>query len=147
MKKIGKLFIGCILIIGLMSTAAFAAFPEGQWTATFYSEVFGGSGTQGICIQAGGTWYSDTFAGWSGYWYRKGNDIHLHGNYAAGAGNDAWELTRISNNLLTGYWQEWSDDGLFNNYLTTRFNFASATCNPLPAAQAAPQTNNPSEGQ
>ena len=144
MKKLSKLLMAFVINIGLMSTLAFA-FPDGLWTATYYSEVSGGSGTQGICIVADGTWYSTTFPAWSGKWYRKGNDVHIHGNYAAGAGNDAWELTRISNSLITGYWQEWSDDGTFDNYLTVRFNKDSATCPAAP--QGAPLTSSPSAGQ
>jgi hypothetical protein len=129
MKLLSKLFAACIVVCGSMPAVTWAAFPEGQWTATFNSEVGKGTGvTQGICIQAGRTWFSTTFANWSGKWYLKGNDLHLQGNYAAGAGNDAFELTRITSGLVTGYFQEWRDDNSFNNWGTMSLTFVSATC-------------------
>ncbi|HRC84678.1 MAG TPA: hypothetical protein PK413_03615 [Thermoanaerobaculia bacterium] len=129
MKTFG-LFLLLPTLLGLaLPSASAAAFPEGQWTASYYSELGLGSGSQGICIQPGGTWYSDTFPAWSGTWFRRGNDVHLRGNYAGGNGNDAFELTRIHNRLQTGYWQEWHDDGGFQNFLTTSFTMTSTACN------------------
>jgi len=115
---------------GLTPTLALADFPAGQWTMSYYSEVGMGNGTHGICIQAGGTWYSDTYRGWSGKWFRKGNDIHLQGNYAEGAGNTAFDLTLTSSRLLTGYWQDWRDDNSHNYYSRVKFDFQKAACNP-----------------
>lgn len=135
MKKIKSIFV--IVFSSLIPSFAFAAFPAGQYTMTFYGDYFSGSGTQGICLQgsgASGTWYSDTYPDWSGEWFRKGNDIHLNGNYAGGIGNDAFELTRISNGLFAGYWQEWRDDRSYVSYLTNKFVFQKSACNPPAAA-------------
>jgi hypothetical protein len=133
---------------GLIPTLSFADFPAGQWTLTFYSEVGLGNGTQGICIQDGGTWYSDTFSGWSGKWYRRANDIHLQGNYASGAGNTAFELNLITSSLLTGYWQDWRDNNSLNNFLRVKFTFQKATCNPQKVAdETAFMPYNPSVGR
>jgi|WetSurSiteA1Bulk_404760.scaffolds.fasta_scaffold72219_2 hypothetical protein len=120
---------------GLIPTLSFAGFPAGQWTVNYYSEVGDGPGTYGICIQNGetqnkGTWYSDTYRDWSGRWFRKGNDIHLQGNYAEGAGNTAFELTLINVTPLTGYWQDWRDNNSDNNFSRVQFTFQKALCNP-----------------
>lgn len=125
MKKMMKILA---LVAGLVPTFAFAAWPAGQYTVAFYGDKTSGSGTQGICIVSDGTWYGTTFSGWSGKWFLKGNELHMHGNYAAGAGNDAFELNRIANALATGYWQEWRDDSSYDNYVTVKFSKTSDTC-------------------
>jgi len=135
LKIFGKLLTVCILTGGLIPSVALAVFPAGQWTMMSYSEVGLGPATHGICFQIGetqnkGTWYSDTATGWSGKWFRRGNDIHLQGNYTGGAGNSAFELTYINYKLLTGYWQDWKDDNLFNNYSRVQFTFQKESCNP-----------------
>jgi hypothetical protein len=131
LKMLSKLLIVLIAMGGLIPSLALADFPAGQWTMTSYSEVNVGPKTDGICIQDGGTWYSDTFSGWSGKWFRKGNDIHLHGNYSTGDGNTAFELTLINFRLLTGYLQEWRDrNPLDYNFARVQFIFQKASCNP-----------------
>ncbi len=118
-----------VFITGLIPVLASAAFPAGQYTATFISESSPfGIATQGICIEDGGTWYSTTFSSWSGKWFLKGNDLHLHGNYDSGLGNDAFELTKVLPNNFSGYWQEWRDDGTYDNYLTVQFRKTGAVC-------------------
>ncbi|MDP2902099.1 MAG: hypothetical protein Q8N96_03200, partial [Methylovulum sp.] len=89
--------------------------------------------TIGICVKADGTWYLSTpvESTGSGHWSMNGNDIHLHGNLHLDLGlNESVELTKINQKLLTGYWQEWVDDGSFNLYTTTKWAFASTTCLP-----------------
>ena len=143
---LSKLLIVLIATAGLIPSLALADFPAGQWTMTSHSEVGYGSGPpHGICIQDGGTWYSDTYRGWSGKWYRRANDIHLQGNYASGAGNTAFELNLITSSLLTGYWQDWRDNNSRNNFLRVKFTFQKATCNPQKVAEeAAFMPDNPS---
>ena len=116
-------------LCALVPAVASAAWPAGQYTASFVSDSAGGStGTHGICVVSDKTWYSTTFSSWAGTWFLKGNDLHLHGNYSAGTGNDAFELSREPSNSMTGYWQEWRDDGTFYNFLRTRFAYTGATC-------------------
>ena len=151
MKNIKSVLLSLFIVSSLIPTLTFAtgSFPAGQYTVAFYNEFGAGTGTQGICLEGSGstgTWYSDTFSAWSGKWFRKGNDIHLHGNYADGQGNDAFELTRISSQLLTGYWQEWRDDGSHDAYVTAKFGFKKAKCNPPVAVRATPD-GNPTQGQ
>jgi hypothetical protein len=130
-----KILRHALLLAVFVPEIANAAFPAGQWKAIFYSETVGGTGTEGICIVevvpgVSGTWYSTIFPAWSGNWFRRGNDIHLHGNFSDGVFSSAWELTRINTRLLTGYSQEWKNDGSFNNYFTTRFDLLKLTCDP-----------------
>jgi hypothetical protein len=138
MMKFNKVRASILAAAGLLLSAnAFAAFPEGQWTAYYYSENGNGVGaSQGLCLAPGGTWYGTTFSGWGGVWNRKSNDIHVRGNYSSGAGNDGWEMSRVTNSLLTGYFQEWRDDLSFNNQGTMRMVYKSAVCDA--AAAAAP---------
>jgi hypothetical protein len=115
------------VLVTIMPVLAFAT--TGQYKVTFQSENQGGYiSTQDICIVKDGTWYGTSFPNWSGKWFKNGNDVHLHGNYAFGYGNDAFELTKILPNLLTGYWQEWTDDGSYDNYLTVKFEKTSNYC-------------------
>jgi hypothetical protein len=126
-----KRIIMISLLLGLATTAE-AAFPEGQWAVDTYKDSNGTLySTVGICIKAGGTWYLTTpvESTGSGHWYIKGNDVHLHGNLHANAElNESIELTKVNSKLLTGFWQEWLDDGSFNLYNTTKWTFTSATC-------------------
>lgn len=139
-----KILKALVFMFGLVPVLAAAAWPAGQYTVSFYGDSSPGNGSQGICIVSGGTWYGTTFSSWSGVWFSRGNDLHMHGNYSAGTGNDAFELTKISNGLSTGYWQEWRDDGSFNNYVTAKFQFTSATCNPPASPESGVVDGNPS---
>jgi hypothetical protein len=132
LKRFAKLLIVIIGMCGLIPTLTFAGFPAGQWTMTSYSEVGLESWTHGICIQEGGTWYSDTYRGWSGKWHRRVNDIHLQGNYSNGAGNTAFELNVINGSLLTGYLQHWRDDNLvlLNDFSRVKLIYQKSLCNP-----------------
>lgn len=106
-----------------------ASATTGQYKVTFQSENLGNYiGTQDICIVSNGTWYGTSFPDWFGKWYKKGNDLHMHGNYFFGLGNDAFELTKVLPNEMAGYWQEWHDDGSWDNYLTVKFEKTSDTC-------------------
>jgi hypothetical protein len=130
--------IGSLSLLMSQSTrqtkaAAAAAFPEGQWTVESKTDSTGVLySTNGICIQAGGTWYATTSGQGSGHWYMKGARIHLHGNYAAslsgGAVNDSFELTVTNKKLLTGYLQEWNDSSSYNGYYTSKWTLASLKC-------------------
>jgi hypothetical protein len=135
LKVIFAWLLVTVAIGGLFPSLGLADFPAGQWTVSSYSEVGYGAGTDGICFQNGetptkGTWYSDTFPGRAGKWFRKGNAIHLQGNYSGGAGNVSFELTLITYKLLTGYTQEWKDNNIDNNFSRVQFVFQKTTCNP-----------------
>lgn len=134
----------CLGLIGSLSllmsqttnqaNAAAAPFPLGQWTFESTTDSTGVvySASNGICIQAGGTWYATTSGQGSGHWYMKGKLIHLHGNYAGsmtgGSVNDSFELTVVTKKLLRGYLQEWNDGGSYNGYYRSKWTFSSATC-------------------
>lgn len=140
-----RLAIAALALLALPAIAtAKPPFPQGQWEMRFFMEkpTAGATGTQGICFNADGTWYSPTFPAWDGFWYMKGNDVHMQGNYASGAGNDAIELTRISGTLITGYWQEWRDDYSTLAYLTARFFYTKDVCDP-PLAPSTDSGGNP----
>jgi hypothetical protein len=135
MFKFNKISASIFTAMGLFVSAnTFAAFPEGQWTVYFYSEVGLGTSVQGICLASGGTWYGTTFSAWGGVWNRKSNDIHIRGNYASGDGNDGWEMSRVTNTLLTGYYQEWRDSLSHNDQGTMRLVYKSAVCDAAAAA-------------
>jgi len=146
MKGFSKLHVACTLLCCCLPAVALA-FPEGQWTVTFYSETGSGRSTQGVCINGDGTWVGTTFAGWSGQWYRNGNDLRLHGNYASGSGNDAFELTRITKKLLTGYFQEWSPGASYDNWGTMKHQFEGKTCDAATLAESGVPFANPGEPQ
>jgi len=129
-----KLLEAVLLLTVLVPATASAAFPEGQWKVDNYKDNTGAHySTVGICIKPDGTWYLSTpiESTGSGHWFIKGNDIHLHGNLHPDSElNESVELTKVNQKLLTGYWQEWVDDGSFNEYFTTKWTFSSKTCLP-----------------
>lgn len=78
---------------------------------------------QGICFEYDGVdgnhqryvWYSDTFPGWRGFAVQEGDQIFLHGDYAAGAGHTSIQIeTLVSPPIYgsAGYWQEWRDNSI-----------------------------------
>ena len=104
---------------------ASAAIGPGQWTL---------GGFQQLCLTASGTWYSTTFSGWSGAWGTYGKNVHIYGNYAAGAGNDSMVFNKKG---TKGSWTEWRDDLSFQTVISpTTLTFTKADCDP-PAASAA----------
>lgn len=140
--KISKakiVFLTLILLsLVMLAASAQAAPPVGQWNMTFYydDQGFAQGGTEGLCFEGGpskGTWYSTTFAGWSGDWWRKGgssNVILLKGNYESGLGNDGAKIELISLSLMTGSMVQWRDDNSVIQWIQVRLNKQSAICDP-----------------
>ena len=113
-------------------------WPTGQWTVTSYNDQTGNTkqATQGICIVGDGTWYGTTYADWGGDWFKKGNDLHMNGNFWDGAGNDIFEFDKVAGWHMDGYWQEWTDDFTTEFWFTAKWQKKSNTCAP-PAAQVS----------
>ena len=76
---------------------------------------------QDICFEYNGTsgnhqlytWYSETFAGWSGRAVQEGDQIFIHGDFANGAGHSSIQLdTLVAPTIYgsAGTWQEWRHD-------------------------------------
>lgn len=100
-----------------------------RWLITFYddsSTTHNQWATQGICffqVATAGThtryvWYSDTFPDWNGRATQEGDQIFMHGDYAADVGHDGmeWELVTMSyKDEGAGHWKEWREDGSFGN--------------------------------
>ncbi len=98
------------------------------------------AGLQQICLVADHTWYGTTFSGWGGGWRSGMTGTNLYGNYDSGAGNDSIVLG-VDN---TGIWEEWRDDGSFQNFIrTATLTYIGKDC-PPPAAQSARQSADPS---
>lgn len=77
---------------------------------------------QKICFEYAGvsgnhqlyTWYSATFAGWSGKAVQEGDKIYLHGDFAKGNGHSSIQMETLVEPPIhgsAGTWQEWRDDG------------------------------------
>jgi hypothetical protein len=138
------------LSLVMLAASAQAAPPVGQWNLTFYYDDagFAQGATQGICFEGGpskGTWYSTTFAGWSGDWWRKGgisDTIMLKGNYNSGEGNDGAKVELLNTSLMTGSWVEWRDSGLSLYWFQVRLNKQDTICDP-PALLSKPQAIDP----
>ncbi len=95
-----------------------------RWTITFYDDSSVNHNqwaTQGICffrVADVGThtryvWYSDTFPDWNGRATQEGDQIFMHGDYAANVGHDGmeWEIVTSSyKNEGAGHWKEWRED-------------------------------------
>ena len=141
------------LSLVMLAVSVQAAPPVGQWKVTFFLDDggFAGSGTQSICFEGGpskGTWYSPTFAGWTGDWWRKGGNsdiIMLKGNYMSGAGNDGAKLELTNTSLVTGSWVEWRDDVTFLNWTQAKLLKENAICDPPLLQLYMSETSNPSE--
>lgn len=116
-----------LLICTLIPSIANAAFPAGQWTNEFYSEIDGKYYKHYFCIKQDSTWFGTSYGG-NGHWFMKGNDIHLNGKHTQINMKEAYELTKVNSKLLTGYVQQWLDDGSYSDYYTTKWTFTSATC-------------------
>jgi hypothetical protein len=139
------------LSLGMLAASVQAAPPVGQWKVTFYEDDggFAFSGTQSLCFEGGpnkGTWYSPTFTGWTGDWWRKGGSsdvIIIKGNYNSGLGNDGAKVELISISLMAGSWFEWTDNGSFLNWTQVKLIKDKAVCDPQPLVNMA-ATANPS---
>jgi hypothetical protein len=154
MKTSRAKFVFLMLIslsVVMLASSVQAGLPVGQWNMTFYydDQGFTQGGTEGLCFEGGpskGTWYSTTFAGWSGDWWRKGGNsdiVMLKGNYDSGLGNDGAVLELISVSLMTGSMVQWRDDTSYVDWIKVRLNKQSSICDPQPLVNMA-TTANPS---
>lgn len=108
----------------LGASSASASLTPGQYNL---------AGIQTICVVAGGTWYGETFSGWSGKWFVgpvSEDGYYLQGNYGSGVGNDSITVGRRSID-----WSEWRDDGSFNNFVDGALTRVKGACTP-PASRA-----------
>jgi hypothetical protein len=97
---------------------------------------------QQICLKKDGTWYGETFSGWSGYWEygpTKDDSTLLVGNYSTD-GNDSMVVT--SSKQLD--WSEWHDSTGFVNFIDATVSRIHAPCSP-PAASSRPHKANPQD--
>jgi hypothetical protein len=125
-----------MLAAGGASAQSAANTAVGKWTVNWSFDATPGMapvGTQEICILAGGTWYSPSFAGWSGRWFQKGmaaagngDHVRLTGNYAGNAGNDSFELDFVTVNMMSGPWSEWRDNYAYLGLVRSSFTRAGA---------------------
>lgn len=95
-----------------------------RWTITAYDDTNPAHrelATQGICffyVGDRGThqqyyWVSDTFPDWNGRASQEGDQVFMHGDYAANIGHDGmtWQLTTDSRgDEGFGHWHEWRED-------------------------------------
>jgi len=85
-------------------------------------------GLQEICLVAGGTWYSPTYAGWNGEWQILNNETHIFGNYAYG------QYFGYANDSIVvkghgGSWTDWFDDFSYSyTYDPIGFSLISKSC-------------------
>ena len=132
----------------LLAVASLPVGLQGNGMVTSYDDQAGNSklATQGICIVGDGTWYSTTFGPWGGDWFKKGNDLHMNGNYASGDGNDIFEFDKVAGWHMDGYWQEWRDSVGDVGWATAKWEKKSNKCDP-PAAQMSNPYANPSDAE
>jgi hypothetical protein len=136
-----KTVMAFIFFVIMMPTPVFA--EPGRYKLTLQSENLKPAIlNQEMCLLKNGTWYSASYPGWSGKWFKIGKNLRMHGNFEFNLvnGNDSIELTKILPKLLTGYWQEWMDDGSYENYITVKFEKMGNYCSqPAPLRTARPK--------
>jgi hypothetical protein len=124
----------------LLAIAAMAALTPAVSMAVTGPGQYSVNGFQQICLQAGNTWYGTTFSAWGGTWSSVGKDTLIHGNYAAGVGNDAMSF-KLKAGVNKGNWQEWRDDLSFDTYIRgATLTFVKFACDP-PATESARGVN------
>lgn len=148
------------LFISGISSATYAVTPHlpdlviggNYWTITAYddsSPTHTQWATQGICFAYAGivgthqryTWFSISFPDWNGRATQEGDQITMHGDYAADVGHDGmhWDIVTDTNAPLNegaGHWFEWREDGGFGRTI----GFANAKLvrqGPCPVAAQA----------
>lgn len=131
-----------------------------RWLITAYNDaspVHSQMATQGICFlpyaatgtQVRGVWYSDTFPDWNGVYSQEGDQVFMHGDYAADVGHDGI-MFEIDTNSYTeqggGHWTEWRENGAFgrtivfaNAKLTRVGKCSSIGVADVPRLQIAPR--------
>jgi hypothetical protein len=114
----------------LAATSASAALRPGNYNV---------AGVQRICLQSGGTWYGETFAGWTGHWQVGPNQEDatlIFGNYANNVGNDSMVVTGAGG--LD--WTEWRDGQTLHTFIDRFISRINGTCTGAPP-NAAPHDN------
>ena len=131
-SKIATLIAGAALLSSMTVQAVPPHLPDlvkggNRWLITFYDDssfTHNRWATQGLCFfktSDVGThtryvWYSDTFPDWNGRATQEGDQIFMHGDYAADVGHDGMEWEIVTNsykNEGTGHWKEWREDRRF----------------------------------
>ena len=96
------------------------------WTITAYddaSPVHTQMATQGICFEFVGVvgthtryrWRSTTFPDWNGRATQEGDQIFMHGDYAANVGHDGMAWSIDTSKAGSGHWFEWREDATYGN--------------------------------
>ncbi len=131
--KIQNLVIAAACASVCAGSASAAGLKPGLYTLV-------GNATQSICLETGGTWYSPTYAGWSGQWLVSADgNAHIFGNYNSGAGNDSIVIGKSKS------WTEWSDD-LTAVYISDPITFTKAgKCVTGPTAAPAGNGRSPNQ--
>ena len=131
-----KLFLKTTLIFSLLgiTTSINAAPTVGEWTAKFWDDSTNSNSviTWNICIQNNGDWYiSSLHTGWKGKWFSKGNDSsHLQAIRSSGLVAGSFDVTKVNNTTLSGYYK-WIDNAANKSgYHTTLLTYKGATCSP-----------------
>jgi hypothetical protein len=128
-KRRYGLFLWCLAAV--MPVAASADVPKpnvydggNRWLITAFDDADAQHNewaTQGICFQPyavvgtqiRGTWYSDTFPDWNGQYAQEGDQLVMHGDYAANVGHDGMKVelaTDSPKDVAMGQWAEWRED-------------------------------------
>jgi hypothetical protein len=138
-----RVIVAVAIFLILAAGTALAASPIGQWDYKGFSMPGLQPGpVQGICFIAGvtssdgtvsGTWFSTTFAGWSGQWFQNGDRIRFYGT--AGAVSTAELGQFISNTRFSGEYVHFTPPApvatnSLGNFSMTR---TSSTCDPAAA--------------
>ena len=120
--------------IGLLSITTFtnAAPSSGEWVAKLWNDSTGAyADTWSICIQNGADWYvsSSLYTGIKGKWFSKGNDSHLQAIHSSGTAAVSFDVSRINNSLLTGYYKTLDSAGTAG-YYTATLTYKGKVCTP-----------------
>lgn len=114
------------------TTVAKAAPATGEYVVKLWNDSTGVyADTWNICIQSGGNWYisSNIYTGIHGKWFSKGNDTHLQAIHSSGTAAVSFDVSRVNNGILTGYYKTLDSAGTAG-YYTAFISYKGAACVP-----------------
>ncbi|MCU7935132.1 MAG: hypothetical protein KZQ99_09655 [Candidatus Thiodiazotropha sp. (ex Dulcina madagascariensis)] len=143
-SKIATMIAGAAVFVSMAAQAVPPHLPNlvqggNRWLITFYDDSSFNHNpwaTQGLCFYQVGNvgthtryvWFSDTYPDWNGRATQEGDQIFMHGDYAADVGHDGMEWEIVTNsykNEGAGHWKEWRENGGFG--MTIGFGNAKFT--------------------
>ncbi|SFE58183.1 hypothetical protein [Nitrosomonas sp. Nm166] len=145
-KLLKKVVIASILSLAISNAMATSnTTVPGQWTVQFYLEPGLTTGaSQGICFKADGTWFSTTFGGWEGDWFKKGDRLRWYGDTGIIATAEFGQFS--SKSLMTGEFAHFFVPGT-PPVTSTRGNYkmtkVSSTCDPAAASLSSGNSSDP----